>query len=105
MMEEKEDKYRRLISTLLSCGLNDIDVIEDICDDIISEAIETLNTEEINVTFPSLYRECAEIALALEGIRGEIDSNYGCACISILKGYDKEAVALVNLGFSIDEVE
>ena len=96
-----KEKYRELISTLLECGINDVDIITDIDADIVSEARKSLEVEEINIFFPSLYRECAEIALAQEEIEGEIDSNYGCSSIFIAKRFYKKAETLEKLGFSI----
>jgi hypothetical protein len=99
------EEYKGLLATLLNCGINDVDIILDIDADIVCEAKEGLDAEGLELNFPTLYYECASIALAREGIKGEIDSNYRCGCISIAAGHRKEVKALEELGFSVEVSE
>ena len=99
------EECKALLATLLNCGINDVDVILKIAADIVCEAKEGLDAEGLELNFPTLYYECASIALAREGIKGEIDSNYICSSISIAAGHSKEAEALEELGFSVEVSE
>jgi len=89
---------------LLDCGERDIDVLTDIDEDILEEAVKELKDEGIPLNFPNLYYECARIALYRVGLvedNAEIDCNYVCAAIYLHGGHEDKAEELEKLGFTV----
>ena len=94
---------REIEEILLDCGSMDTNVLVDIDSDIIEEAVRELKDERIELNFPNLYYECAQIALHRVGLTeddAEIDCNYACAAI-YLKGHEDKAEELEAMGFDV----
>jgi len=89
---------------LLDCGERDINVLTDIDEDILEEAVKELKDEGIPLNFPNLYYECAKTALEKCGLTvddAEIDCNYICAAIYLRGGHEDKAEELEKLGFIV----
>jgi len=95
-------RCEEVLATILKCGELDLAVLKQIDEDILREAIESLQDESIPIDFPNLYRRCAEIALEKVGLSledAEIDCNYICARIYVR---DKiKAKKLEGMGFAV----
>ena len=93
------------IKDVLNCGIDDVSTITCIEESILQEAIDTLKSENIQLDFPMLYLQCAEIALNKLNIpfnHYEIDCNYLCASIYLTKTSKRKAEQLEQWGFSVN---
>jgi len=94
----KEEKMRRILSGILKCGELDVDVLLDIDEDILLEAIDNLNEENEPLDFPTLFTEAVEVAKAKYNLKIKfIDSNYLASRVYAADGRSRKK--LEGLGF------
>lgn len=98
-MKTKEDKLERLLCNVLDCEELGISILSNIEERIVIEARENLIDEDIPIEFPSLFYECAEIALHELHAISEIDSNYLSARVYLKNERKRELFE--KLGFSV----
>ena len=73
----REEKMRRILSGILKCGEFDVDLLLDIDEDILLEAIGRLNEGNEPLDFPTLFTEAVEAAKAKYNLKiKSIDANY-----------------------------
>jgi len=73
----REEKMKRILSEILKCGELDVDLLLDIDEGILLEAIDRLNEENVPLDFPTLFTEAVEVAKAKYNLKiKSIDANY-----------------------------
>ena len=103
IIPKRYEVCKELLSELLDCGTEDVEVLLDINRDILLEATERLRDSGVEINFQTLYVEAVHIACEREGLDPyrdvSIDANYSVA--RVYAGNKRNAEKLEKYGFVV----
>lgn len=95
----------RLTTMLLDCGAKDIEVLKNLDNGVLAEAVAEIREKGLSLNFPNLYFLAVEKGINLAGIpedKAEIDVNYSCASIYVSSGVPNTQIReLEGYGFKV----